>query len=256
MLHDGCPADVHVSLEGRRDLTGQIYRQLREAVLDGRLRRGELLPPSRELAGRLAVSRNTVTAAYDRLTAEGFISGRVGAGTFVTAEPHPARRPGAVPPGPLRPRCRLGRDSRRTRTRRELALRLPHRDAGRAALPVPAVARPDRAGAAGERGRHGRVRGSGRPRRAARGDRPARRGRPRGARHGRRRPRHQRHAAGARSCWPGCCSSRAASSRSKIPATRRRATCSGRSACGSSGCRWTPRGSVVDAIPAAAGWST
>ncbi|AHH96511.1 PLP-dependent aminotransferase family protein [Kutzneria albida] len=75
--------DFHVSLDGRGDLADRIYRQLLAAILDGRLRAGERLPPSRELAQRLAVSRNTVTVAYDRLTAEGFLVGRVGAGTFV-----------------------------------------------------------------------------------------------------------------------------------------------------------------------------
>jgi GntR family transcriptional regulator / MocR family aminotransferase len=98
------PADLHVSLAGGEDLAGQIYRQVKEPVLDGRLGRGELLPPSRELARRLTVSRNTVTAAYDRLTGEGFISGRVGAGTYITGSPHPSGRHGAAPAGPLRPR--------------------------------------------------------------------------------------------------------------------------------------------------------
>ena len=48
--------DVHGSLLGRGDLSGEIYRQLREAVLDGRLRPGERLPPSRELARRLSAA--------------------------------------------------------------------------------------------------------------------------------------------------------------------------------------------------------
>jgi GntR family transcriptional regulator/MocR family aminotransferase len=88
--------DLHVSLAGRGDLTARIYRQLRDAVLDGRLRPGERLPPTRELAGRLDVSRNTVAAAYERLTADGFLVSRVGAGTFVCGErvtrSRPARR--------------------------------------------------------------------------------------------------------------------------------------------------------------------
>jgi GntR family transcriptional regulator/MocR family aminotransferase len=105
MSPNGHPADVHVSLNDRRDLVGQIYRQLQEAILEGRLRRGDLLPPSRELAGRLAVSRNTVTAAYDRLSGEGFTSGRVGAGTYVTGEPYPAAAAGQPAAGSLRPRA-------------------------------------------------------------------------------------------------------------------------------------------------------
>jgi GntR family transcriptional regulator/MocR family aminotransferase len=98
--------EFHVSLAGRGDLSARIYRQLHEAVIDGRLRAGEKLPPTRELARRLAVSRNTVTLAYERLTAEGFLVGRVGAGTFVCATPpapqaEHATGAGAVPPKPV-----------------------------------------------------------------------------------------------------------------------------------------------------------
>src|SRR5215510_8517446 len=49
--------DTHVSLVGRRDLSGEIYRQLRTAILEGRLLHGDRLPPTRELAQRLRVSR-------------------------------------------------------------------------------------------------------------------------------------------------------------------------------------------------------
>ncbi|WP_433478113.1 PLP-dependent aminotransferase family protein [Spirillospora sp. CA-142024] len=94
--------DLHVSLVGRRDLAGQIYGQLRTAILDGRLRAGEALPPTRELARRLAISRNTVGVAYDRLAAEGFLTSRVGAGTFVRETGSAARSAPAA--SPLRPR--------------------------------------------------------------------------------------------------------------------------------------------------------
>jgi GntR family transcriptional regulator/MocR family aminotransferase len=79
--------DLHVTLAGRGDLTVRIYRQLFDAVTDGRIRPGERLPPTREMARRLSVSRNTVALAYERLAAEGVLEGRVGAGTFVTAVP-------------------------------------------------------------------------------------------------------------------------------------------------------------------------
>ena len=75
--------DVHITLKGRGDFTTRIYRQLFDAVLDGRLRQGERLPPTRELARHLAVSRNTVALAYERLVAEGVLLSRVGSGTFV-----------------------------------------------------------------------------------------------------------------------------------------------------------------------------
>ncbi|MEO6081682.1 MAG: PLP-dependent aminotransferase family protein [Umezawaea sp.] len=78
--------DFHVSLDGRGDRSTRIYRQVREAILDGRLRPGERVPPTRELGERLGVARNTVAVAYDRLTAEGFLVGRVGAGTYVYSD--------------------------------------------------------------------------------------------------------------------------------------------------------------------------
>ncbi|MEV4802773.1 PLP-dependent aminotransferase family protein [Nonomuraea sp. NPDC049421] len=92
---------MHISLDGRRDLAAQVYRQLLDAILDGRLRSGERLPPTRELARRLEISRNTVALAYDRLVADGFLVGRAGAGTFVSAEPVRGR---AAPKGVVRPR--------------------------------------------------------------------------------------------------------------------------------------------------------
>ncbi len=86
--------ELHVSLVGRQNLSGEIYRQLRQAVLDGRLRPGDRLPATRELARRLGVSRTTVNVAYDRLSAGGFVMARVGGGTFVKQHVAPTPRPG------------------------------------------------------------------------------------------------------------------------------------------------------------------
>jgi GntR family transcriptional regulator / MocR family aminotransferase len=83
---------LHVSLVGRKDLSGEIYRQIRRAVLDRRLRPGDPLPPGRELARALTVSRATVTVAYERLAAEGFVTSRQGSGTFVSELVTPAGR--------------------------------------------------------------------------------------------------------------------------------------------------------------------
>ncbi|SDM74464.1 MocR-like pyridoxine biosynthesis transcription factor PdxR [Allokutzneria albata] len=94
--------DVHISLDGRRDLSGQIYRQLRAAILEGRLRPEDALPPTRELARHLAVARNTVSVAYERLTGEGYLTSRVGSGTFVSEAGTPAHA--VTPASALRPR--------------------------------------------------------------------------------------------------------------------------------------------------------
>jgi len=70
-------------LDGDGPLHRQTYRALREAILAGRLRGGERLASSRDLAAELGVSRNTVLQAYDRLVAEGYATARPASGTYV-----------------------------------------------------------------------------------------------------------------------------------------------------------------------------
>ncbi|WP_148219428.1 PLP-dependent aminotransferase family protein [Azospirillum sp. B510] len=88
---------------GAEPLHRQLYRALRQAVLDGRLRPGERLPPSRALAADWGLSRNTVVTAYDTLLAEGYVTGRIGAGTFVAVS-----LPDAVPGAIVRDEARRG----------------------------------------------------------------------------------------------------------------------------------------------------
>lgn len=71
----------------QRPLSVQLADALRAAALDGRLRAGDRLPSTRALAGQLRTSRTVVTSAYDQLHAEGWISGRHGSGTYLTAAP-------------------------------------------------------------------------------------------------------------------------------------------------------------------------
>ncbi len=99
--------EFHISLVGGGRLSGEIYEQLRGAIRDGRLRPGERLPPSRQLARRLSVSRTTVTYAYERLLGEGYVVARVGAGTFVSKDisTPPARTGRRKAESPLRPRA-------------------------------------------------------------------------------------------------------------------------------------------------------
>ncbi|WP_345607685.1 MocR-like pyridoxine biosynthesis transcription factor PdxR [Pseudonocardia adelaidensis] len=60
-----------------------MYREIRSAIVEGRVRPPDALPSIRDLAQMLAVSRNTVAIAYDRLVADGFIASRMGVGMFV-----------------------------------------------------------------------------------------------------------------------------------------------------------------------------
>lgn len=75
--------DLHISLSDRRQVGAEVYRQIRDAILEGRLRAADALPSSRALSRRLLVSRTTVLLAYERLCAEGFLDSRAGVGTFV-----------------------------------------------------------------------------------------------------------------------------------------------------------------------------
>jgi len=61
----------------------QLYDGLRQSILEGRLRPGLQLPSTRHLASELAIARNTVIAAYEQLTLEGYLDTTVGAGTLV-----------------------------------------------------------------------------------------------------------------------------------------------------------------------------
>src|SRR5690349_19888063 len=77
--------------------TRPIYRQL-VTLLESGIARGEVppgfrLPPERDLAKRLRVSRATVVSAYRELEARGLLRGYVGRGTFVSAKPDAGSAP-------------------------------------------------------------------------------------------------------------------------------------------------------------------
>jgi GntR family transcriptional regulator/MocR family aminotransferase len=83
--------------DGPGPLRDRLERSIRSAVHDGLIPPGAALPPSRELAVTLGVSRWVVTEAYGQLAAEGFLEAVVGSGTRVprhaaaaSAAPHPA----------------------------------------------------------------------------------------------------------------------------------------------------------------------
>lgn len=66
-------------------LTQQIYEQVRNGILEKRLKEGDRLASSRELANSIGVSRNIVLEAYERLIAEGYLEVKPKSGTFVAS---------------------------------------------------------------------------------------------------------------------------------------------------------------------------
>lgn len=91
---------IELPERGSRDLLRSLHRQLRAAIVDGRLQAGVRLPPTRALAKALRVSRNTAIAAYDLLLSEGYVEARSGAGTFVADLRPRLVRPKAPPTDP------------------------------------------------------------------------------------------------------------------------------------------------------------
>ncbi len=78
-------AVIAVERAAATPLYRQIYDGYRDAIVERRLRAGERLPSTRQLAAELRISRMPVLIAFEQLLAEGYFESRVGAGTFVAA---------------------------------------------------------------------------------------------------------------------------------------------------------------------------
>lgn len=61
-----------------------LYAMLRENILNGTLRPGATLPPTRQLAHQCGFARGTVVTAFEMLKSEGYIEGAMGSGTMVS----------------------------------------------------------------------------------------------------------------------------------------------------------------------------
>ncbi|HFZ8994632.1 TPA: PLP-dependent aminotransferase family protein [Citrobacter freundii] len=74
---------VRLQQEQDEFLHKRLYNAIRRAILDGSLPPQSRLPASRDLAGELGISRNTILTTYEQLMAEGYVVSRRGSGTFV-----------------------------------------------------------------------------------------------------------------------------------------------------------------------------
>ena len=98
---------MRLDRSGGSPLRAQLEAGLREAIRGGRLRAGERLPSSRELARELGVSRGLVQDCYGQLLSEGYLTSRAGSATRVAeasgvqaADPRSAGQAGPQPPAP------------------------------------------------------------------------------------------------------------------------------------------------------------
>lgn len=77
------------AVENRR-LYRQIAEQIEALIRRGEYRAGARLPPERDLAKQLGVSRPSVREALIALEVQGFVEVRVGSGVYVIDRTHPA----------------------------------------------------------------------------------------------------------------------------------------------------------------------
>jgi GntR family transcriptional regulator/MocR family aminotransferase len=85
MAEIAIPFEIRLEPASVTPLYRQLHDTLRSAILSGRLKPGQRLPSSRSLSAALGCSRNTVTEVYELLTAEGYLEGRIGAGSLVSS---------------------------------------------------------------------------------------------------------------------------------------------------------------------------
>src|SRR5690349_16766523 len=79
-------ASLPIFIRGDGTLQQQIYRSIRQSIVDGLVDVDTRLPSTRVLAADLRVSRTTTLLALEQLRAEGFIVARPGSGTFVARQ--------------------------------------------------------------------------------------------------------------------------------------------------------------------------
>lgn len=77
-------------------LQDQLYEQLRQLILTGRLKPNTRIIATRFLAEQVGVSRRTVLFAYERLIAEGYLETRPAIGTYVSPTPPEHRKSNAA----------------------------------------------------------------------------------------------------------------------------------------------------------------
>src|SRR2546430_7216177 len=109
-MRTATPVNFTLDLNGRSGpRSSQVAHALIDAIARGQVHDGDRLPSTRTLAETFGVPGTAVVAAYEELTAAGFLAARPGGSTYVERGAGAAARAGAFgvslpPPAPAAPR--------------------------------------------------------------------------------------------------------------------------------------------------------
>lgn len=82
----GEPVDIIISNSNEKPIYEQITTQIKNLIMRGELKSGDMLPSMRLLAKELRISVITTKRAYEELERDGFIESVTGKGSFVTGK--------------------------------------------------------------------------------------------------------------------------------------------------------------------------
>lgn len=85
-IYGGDKVDIIISNSSPKPIYEQIASQIKNLILNGTLKEGELLPSMRLLAKELRISVITTKRAYEELEFSGFIETVTGKGSFVAGK--------------------------------------------------------------------------------------------------------------------------------------------------------------------------
>src|SRR5437867_8290754 len=95
-MRTATPVNFTLDLNGRSSpRSGQVAHALIDAIARGQVHDGDRLPSTRTMAATFGLARTAVVAAYEELTAAGFLVARPGGSTYVERGAGAAARAGA-----------------------------------------------------------------------------------------------------------------------------------------------------------------
>ncbi len=95
-MRTATPVNFTLDLNGRPGpRSGQVAHALIDAISRGQIHDGDRLPSTRTLAATFGLARTAVVAAYEELTAAGFLVARPGGSTYAEHGAAAAARAGA-----------------------------------------------------------------------------------------------------------------------------------------------------------------